>query len=303
MLRKGAYFLILTSLVFSLPAFAQDQVLVEYYQGSYHFDYEQWPWGSYNGTFDATGEILDPINGWAEGQTESVGGRMETISDTLTVWGYGAVLNPDETVDVAAVFTRTAGSEILPGTYSVDTSNYMTIFGFFDDVGEFEIPDGDIAGWLDTLEATHKFFSTSGSITFTEVDENGLAGTFTGSMADPYDFTIVTVDNASFDMDGHTVTGLPETPAFAALGNFPNPFNPKTTLRFEMPVDGYLNVRVFDVRGRELRVLADDFVGAGPVELVWDGRDARDRTLPGGVYLYKIDTPTGSDSGKMVMLK
>jgi hypothetical protein len=305
MLRKCVLLTVTTAMLLSLPALAQDQVLVEYYQGSYHFDYEQWPWGGYNGTFDAMGEILDPDLGWAEGQTQSVGGRLEVMSDTLTVWGYGAVLNPDATVDVAAVFTRTAGTELLPGNYPVDTTNFMTIFGFFDNVAEFEIPEegGDMSAWLDTLEADQKFFSTSGSITITQVDEDGFAGTFTGSMADPGDFTIITVDNASFNMDGQAVTDAPELPAFAAHGNFPNPFNPKTTLRFEMPHAGYLRARVFDVRGREVRVLADDWFDAGASELVWDGRDQKNHELPGGVYLYKIETPSGVANGKMVMVK
>jgi hypothetical protein len=305
MLRIGAILTVILCISLAMPVFAEDEVLVEYYQGSYHFDYEQWPWGSYSGTFDAMGEILDPDSGWAEGQTQSVGGRLEVMGDTLTVWGYGAVLNPDETVDVAAVFTRTGGTELLPGTYSVDTTNYMTLFAFFDDVGEFEIPEegGDMAAWLDSLEADQKFFSTSGSITITEVDEDGFAGTFTGSMADPFDFTIITVDNASFDMDGQAPTDAPEIPAFAVHGSFPNPFNPKTTLRFEMPKSGDLHVSVFDLSGREMRVLADGWFDAGATELIWDGRDRQNRPLPGGVYLYKIETPGAVATGKMVMLK
>ncbi|MBC8367891.1 T9SS type A sorting domain-containing protein [bacterium] len=305
MLRRCVFLTVFIAMLMALPALSQDEVLAEYYQGSYHFDYQQWPFGSYSGTFDATGEILDPDLGWAEGQTQSVGGRMEIMSDTLTVWGYGAKLNADTTVDVAAIFTRTAGTELLPGNYPVDTTNFLTIYGFFDNVAAFEIPgEGeDMAEWLANLVADHKFFSTSGSITFTEIDENGLAGTFTGSMADPGDFTIITVDNASFDMDGQAVTDAPELPAFASHGNFPNPFNPKTTLRFEMPHAGYIRARVFDVTGREVRVLAEDWFDAGAKELVWDGRDAKNHNLPGGVYLYKIETPGGVVSGKMVMIK
>jgi len=305
MLRKYVFLAASIAMLLALPALSQDEVIAVYYQGSYHFDYQQWPFGSYSGTFDATGEILDPDLGWAEGQTQSVGGRMEIMSDTLTVWGYGAKLNADATVDVAAIFTRTAGSELLPGTYPVDISDYMTIYGFFDDVEAFEIPgEGeDMSDWLANLVADHKFFSTSGSITFSEIDENGLAGTFTGSMADPDDFTIITVDNASFDMDGQAVTDVPELPAFAIHGNFPNPFNPKTTLRFEMSHAGYVRARVFDVNGREVRVLTEDWFDVGAKELVWDGRDAQSRELPGGVYLYNIETPGGVASGKMVMVK
>jgi len=305
MLRNVLFAAFVLSFALVLPAFAVDEVLVEYYQGSYHFDYQQWPWGSYSGTFDAEGEILDPNVGWAEGQTESVGGHEEVLSDTLTVWGYGAVLNEDGTVDVAAVFIRSTDSELLPGTYPVDTNDYMTEFAFFDNVGDFEIPDqgGDIAAWLDTLDADQKFFGTSGSITVTQIDEEGFVGTFTGSMADPYDFKIITVDNAYFDMDGHTVTGASEAPALAVQGNFPNPFNPKTTLRFELSRPGALRVSIFDLSGRELRVLADGHFDAGPVELIWNGRDRRDRELPGGVYLYRIESAGAATGGKMVMVK
>jgi len=305
MRRMRLFVVLLVAGLWALPVLAQDQVLVEYYQGSYHFDYDQWPFGGYGGTFDAAGEILDPDIGWAEGQTESVGGRMEVLSDTLTTWAYGAILNADTTVDVAAVFVRTAGATLNPGNYPVDLDDYMALYAFFDNVSDFTIPEegGNMAEWLANLVADHTFFATTGSITITQIDEEGLAGSFTGLMADPGDFTIVSVSNASFAMDGQVPTDVPDAPAFASRGSFPNPFNPKTTLRFEMPEAGRLSVRVFDAAGRELAMLADGSFPAGAQELIWDGRDAAGRPLPGGVYLYRIESDFGSASGKMTLLK
>jgi hypothetical protein len=85
--------------------------------------------------------------------------------------------------------------------------------------------------------------------------------------------------------------GTPEAPrAFVLLQNFPNPFNPTTTIGFEIargaasPVD----LGIFDVRGRRVRTLVSGRRPPGRYEVQWDGRDARNRPLPSGSYLYRL---------------
>jgi hypothetical protein len=80
--------------------------------------------------------------------------------------------------------------------------------------------------------------------------------------------------------------GPPRVPILAP--GFPNPFNPRTTLRYELPVDGPLSLVVHDARGRRLKVLHDGFAAAGPGKAVWDGTDARGRPLPSGVYFVQL---------------
>ncbi len=71
----------------------------------------------------------------------------------------------------------------------------------------------------------------------------------------------------------------------------PNPFNPSTTVHFQLDSAVPLDVTVFDVRGRRVNTLYDGVHEAGPVELRWDGRDQYGREVSSGVYLIRVATP------------
>ncbi len=83
----------------------------------------------------------------------------------------------------------------------------------------------------------------------------------------------------------------------------PNPFNPSTTLHYELPQQVRVRVAVYDVRGQQVRLLADEDQPAGPQALYWDGRDARGNALPTGVYLYRVDAGVFEAHGRLVMVK
>jgi hypothetical protein len=70
--------------------------------------------------------------------------------------------------------------------------------------------------------------------------------------------------------------------------NHPNPFNPLTTLRFELPTAGPARLAVYDVAGRLVRVLVEGKIPAGSHEAVWDGRDSSGRFSPSGSYLARL---------------
>ena len=79
------------------------------------------------------------------------------------------------------------------------------------------------------------------------------------------------------------------TPATLRLHpNRPNPFNPRTTIRFDLPAAGQVRLAVYDVAGRRIRVLVEGDLPAGSHEAVWDGRDASGRASPSGSYLARL---------------
>jgi hypothetical protein len=99
------------------------------------------------------------------------------------------------------------------------------------------------------------------------------------------------------------VPGDPVTTAPVLLGNHPNPFNPRTVIAFEMPAPAAVDLRVYDVAGRLVRVLLDrETIGEGRREVVWNGRDGADRSLPAGVYFYRLETPGFVDTGRMALV-
>ena len=75
----------------------------------------------------------------------------------------------------------------------------------------------------------------------------------------------------------------------------PNPFNPRTTLSFELPTAGPTLLSVFDPAGRLVRVLMDEQLSAGPHSVIWDGCDRSGREVGSGVYLARLEF--GEESG------
>ncbi len=87
------------------------------------------------------------------------------------------------------------------------------------------------------------------------------------------------------------------------LRAMPNPFNPKTTLNFELARAGRVQLRVYAVDGRLERTLADAHYAPGRYQLDWDGRDERGRRAGSGVYFVRMDAVDRSETQKVLLLK
>jgi hypothetical protein len=100
-------------------------------------------------------------------------------------------------------------------------------------------------------------------------------------------------------------TSAPGSPRILALSRpWPNPFNPETRLRVRVPEGGTtLHVAIYDVRGREIRVLAEGFHGEGIHELQWQGRDQQGRELGSGVYFCRLRSGLFEESRKLILLR
>ena len=89
----------------------------------------------------------------------------------------------------------------------------------------------------------------------------------------------------------------------ALYPNRPNPFNPRTTIRYSLATAGPAKVEIFDVQGRRVRTLVDGPRSAGPHEAIWDGADDEDRSVGAGVYWYRLSTTGYVSNRKMVIVK
>ncbi len=85
--------------------------------------------------------------------------------------------------------------------------------------------------------------------------------------------------------------------------NTPNPFNPTTTIAFDLARRGHVVLRVYDVSGRVVRTLVDGVQDAGTHRATWDGRDDRGARVASGVYLYRLQAGSVTRTRKMVMMK
>jgi hypothetical protein len=89
------------------------------------------------------------------------------------------------------------------------------------------------------------------------------------------------------------VTGVDDEPtipsAVELYGNFPNPFNPQTSIRFGLPFEMTVRLRIFNLLGQEVRTLDDGHRAAGEHAVSWDGRDQSGAVLPSGIYFYTLE--------------
>ena len=85
--------------------------------------------------------------------------------------------------------------------------------------------------------------------------------------------------------------------------NYPNPFNPTTTISFDLAKPGKVTLRIFNVRGQVVKTISQGEYGSGKHSVVWDGRDNHNTPVASGVYFYKMETPGYTQTRKMLMMK
>ena len=93
-------------------------------------------------------------------------------------------------------------------------------------------------------------------------------------------------------------------PQFYTLGqNFPNPFNPATTIQYSLPEAGPVSLKVYDMAGQVVRHLVDQPQVAGSYQVVWDGLDASGAPTANGVYIYELKAGEYRALRKMLLIK
>ena len=85
--------------------------------------------------------------------------------------------------------------------------------------------------------------------------------------------------------------------------NFPNPFNPGTTIRFSVPSSSHIKLTVFDPDGRRVKTLVNEVYPAGQHKTEWDGTDSRGNPTSTGVYLYRLQAGKTVLTRKMTLVK
>jgi hypothetical protein len=87
------------------------------------------------------------------------------------------------------------------------------------------------------------------------------------------------------------------------LKSWPNPFNPETSISFELRDAGYAKLAIYNAKGQKVRVLLDQELPSGRQVRVWDGRDDRGRPCASGVYFARLSQGDRSQTRKMLLLK
>ena len=85
--------------------------------------------------------------------------------------------------------------------------------------------------------------------------------------------------------------------------NFPNPFNPITTLRYDIPHDGLINITIYDMMGKTVKTLVNSYQTAGYKSVQWNATNDKNEPVSAGLYLYTIQAGKFIQTKKMVLLK
>ncbi|MBL51641.1 MAG: hypothetical protein CMG57_06750 [Candidatus Marinimicrobia bacterium] len=85
--------------------------------------------------------------------------------------------------------------------------------------------------------------------------------------------------------------------------NHPNPFNPTTTLRYDLPEDGMVNITIYDMMGRKVISLVNDHQTVGYKSIQWNGKNNLGEPVSAGVYLYMLHVGEFHQTNKMILLK
>ena len=96
-------------------------------------------------------------------------------------------------------------------------------------------------------------------------------------------------------------TFLPTT--FALYQNHPNPFNPITTIRYDLPEDGPVSIIIYDLMGREIKTLVKQVSAPGRYSVNWNGRNQFGKQIASGMYFYRMETPEFQSVKKLIFLK
>jgi hypothetical protein len=99
-------------------------------------------------------------------------------------------------------------------------------------------------------------------------------------------------------------SGTGTTPAVNKLAqNFPNPFNPVTTIKYDVKAKGVVTLKVYNVAGQLVRTLENGMKDAGSYSVSWNGMNDRGSSVASGIYFYKMETKGFTETKKMVMLR
>ncbi|MDP6529742.1 MAG: FlgD immunoglobulin-like domain containing protein [Gemmatimonadota bacterium] len=198
---------------------------------------------------------------------------VETLMVSYTNGGAPGCENMVLRLDVASV--------LQPGLLVIDAeSEYGMIPVDIHEPGTYEIPLGPVFGNFLAFNPPWTYDRTT-SASF-EFDCWGIA---------------------IADNETGVVENSPATRAVRVFPSYPNPFNPVSNFAFEIPRADYVRVEVFDLNGRKVRTIVNEYTLPGRHEVAWDGRDEAGLKVSSGVYFWRLKAGEDTRSSKMVLIK
>lgn len=208
--------------------------------------------------------------------------------------------------------TPQTGSQISAIDLATNTSSVLITnpnFQWLDGLTVDHLGNYYVSSWSDNTVYRYDSNFTSSVVASTShngVSHSGAADIFYNQvnnvLAVP-NFTANTVDFIPFSQLSTNDSEISIPDEFKLHQNFPNPFNPTTTIFYDVNKESNVKISVFDLLGREIVTLINQIEQAGSKSINWDGRDFTGNMVNAGVYIYQIEAEGFIQTKKMVVLK
>jgi len=233
---------------------------------------------------------------------DRVNRRLTLATKTKDAWGQESAMlyvgHTDKPIDSLKV-TIVVVPVNDPPTAGFAVTKANNTVTFTDQSNDSRDPEGAIIGWLwdfgdgntSTEQNPVHVYTAINTYTVTlTVKDNGNATAMTTQSVQITNLVGIASEIA-----------IPEK--YELSQNFPNPFNPMTTIRYALPEKSNVRLTIYNMLGKEVRTLVNGVEEAGYKSVIWDGLDQYGRSLSTGVYIYRIQAGDFTQTRKMVFMK
>ncbi len=223
-------------------------------------------------------------------------GTYKTVGTSFEITGLDGTNSLDDAVGGIIDFFDIGGAPLSPPTnLAVDeiTGLFTWDAPAIDELTGYDVYlDGNLQG--NTTDLEWQFTDLINGTTY----EAGVEAVYDEGVSD-----LVTID---FTYNG-TSAGNNLVTVTELKGNYPNPFNPSTTIAFSISIPGHVTLEVFNIKGEKVKILVDGVLDVNNHTVTWNGTDNAGKSVASGVYFYKLISDGNSgrytSTKKMILLK
>ena len=285
--------------------FTTDNLGSELMRNGYSFKgySEDLPSVGYNGTF--SGAYARKHNPWVNWQDSPTNGIPSSLNVPFSDFPSNYLNLPSVSIVIPNLNndmhdgTISAGDTWLKNNLDgyiqwAKTNNSLFILTFDEDDGSSNnqiatifvgqmIKGGTFANKIDHLNILR---------TIEDMFRIGYSGSSADSSAIPSNYWLYTTGLNS----GKKQTNIPQI--FRLFQNYPNPFNPSTMIKYDLPKEGYVDLKIYNTLGKEVRTLVSEYENAGTYNITFNASD-----LPSGIYFYRLSSGNFAQVKKLLLLK
>ncbi|MFA5464722.1 MAG: FlgD immunoglobulin-like domain containing protein [Candidatus Cloacimonadales bacterium] len=117
------------------------------------------------------------------------------------------------------------------------------------------------------------------------------------------DWYFISLDDVEVGLYVNTDDNAIEKPNTKLFANYPNPFNPETTINFEMEKDAYVTIDIYNAKGQKVKTLVNEHKRKGMHSVIWNGKDGNGQSVGSGIYFYNMKSGKYTSTRKMILMK